>query len=177
MKNLIRRSVSLVCLLFLIICALHAQGMDVPSKVKEAFANKFPNARQVEWGRENTNEFEAEFTVKGTHMSANFDPEGNWKETEVEIAQSDLPSAVQQTLTNDYSEAEVEHIYKVSQPGKTRYEVAVAGENEEQFGENGGEENEHEENEEAYEEERTYELVFTTDGKLVKNEQANEEED
>lgn len=176
MKNLTKNIVSLLVILFAIISVANAQ--DVPSKVKDAFAKKFPNARQVEWGKENAKVFEAEFVLDGTHMSANFDTRGNWKETEVAILYSDLPAAVQQTLKSDYSEAEVKHIFKVNQPGKTLYEVAVANGNEEKYEEDEEEENEHEEQEEAYEEgEYTRELIFTADGKLVKKEDAGEEED
>lgn len=174
MKTLIRNTVSLVLTLFLLVSVTNAQ--DVPSKVKEAFSKKFPNAQQVEWGKENATEFEAEFTLNSTHMSANFDPQGNWKETEVEITHSNLPAAVQKTLKSDYSEAEIKHIYKVTQPGKTLFEIAVANENGEKYEEN-EEENEHGEKEEADEEGKNiHELIFTANGKLVKKEGTGEEE-
>ncbi|HKK45205.1 MAG TPA: PepSY-like domain-containing protein [Balneolaceae bacterium] len=177
MKKLLRNAASLVLTLFFLASVTKAQ--NVPSKVKEAFAKKFPNAQQVEWGKENATEFEAEFTISGTHLSANFDPEGNWKETEVEISHNDLPMAVQQTLKNDYSEAEIKHMFKVTQPDQTLYEVAVANKNEENNEENEEEENENEKNEQGeYGEGRnTHELVFTADGKLVKKEGVGEEED
>lgn len=176
MKNLIRKIISLVFSLFFLVSITNAQ--NIPAKVKEAFSQKFPNAQQVEWGKENATEFEAEFTLKGTHMSANFDSDGNWKETEVEISHSDLPVAVQKTLEKDYSEVEVKHIYKVSQPRQTLYEIAVENADEEKYEEK-GEENEHEENEQGEygEENNTHELIFTSDGKLVKKEGSEEDED
>lgn len=170
MKNPIRNIASLLLTLFLLVPI--AKGQDVPSKVNEAFAEKFPNARQVKWEKESAEEFEAEFTIDGTRMSANFDPRGNWKETEAEISHSDLPKAVQETLKSDYSELRGTHIYKVTQPGKTLYEVEVANDGAEEY-----EDHEQEEKEEVYEEGKNiHELVFDADGKLVKKE-AGEEED
>jgi len=169
---------SLVFALFFLVAVTHAQ--NVPSKVKEAFTKKFPNAQQVEWGKENPTVFEAEFVLNGTHMSANFDQEGNWKETEVEISHSDLPAAVQQTLKSDYAAAKVKHIFKVTSPDQTVYEVAVAKASKEKMDEEdeGQEENEHGGNEQGEygEGKNIQELVFTADGKLVKKEGAEEKD-
>jgi len=169
MKKLLK-TFALITLFLLPAIAIQAQ--NVPSNVKNAFMQKFPNAQQIKWGKENATEFEAEFVLNGTHMSANFDPQGNWKETEVEISHSDLPAAVQQTLKSDYSDANIKHIFKVTSPDQTVYEVAVAKANNEEVNEEDEEqeENEHGENEQGEygEGKNTQELVFTADGKLVK---------
>jgi len=78
------------------------QKSKVSAKVKTAFKEKFPNATKISWGKENAKEWEAEFKMNGKKYSANFDNNGNWKETEYRINKSDIPSAVKSTLDKDF---------------------------------------------------------------------------
>ena len=73
-----------------------------PSVITEAFAKQFPNADKVKWGKENAKEYEAEFVLKGTRMSANYDLHGNWKETETEIPVKNLPGTVVKSINAKY---------------------------------------------------------------------------
>lgn len=109
-----------------------AQQVHVTAKAKQAFNQKFPNARNVQWGKETPKVFEAEFTLNGKHMSANFDEQGNWKETEKPVPNSALPHAVKQSYTKGHNMANLKQAYKVSRPGQTVYELEVKanGENE-----------------------------------------------
>jgi len=84
------------------------QKSNVPEKVKTAFAEKFPNAKKVSWDKENPKEWEAEFKMNGQKYSANYDNNGNWKETEYKINKSDIPSAVKSTLNKDFSGYKIE---------------------------------------------------------------------
>ena len=65
---------------------------DVPIRVKEAFAKKFPNIKKVKWEKESNSEWEGEFKIKGMEYSANFLEDGTWKETEHEIKRNAIPS-------------------------------------------------------------------------------------
>ena len=65
-----------------------------PKAVSEAFMKKFPTALKVSWGKESPKEWEAEFTLNGEKISANFSLDGTWIETEKEIKVTDLPEAV-----------------------------------------------------------------------------------
>lgn len=71
---------------------------SAPAAVREAFSKKFPNVSDVDWGKENANEWEAEFEQNGSAISANFRADGAWLETEVEIQIADLPKPVQSAL-------------------------------------------------------------------------------
>jgi len=113
------------------------QKSDVPAKVKTAFEQKFPNATKVSWDKENAKEWEAEFKMEGKEYSANFDADGNWKETEYEIRKSDIPTAVKSTLDKDFNgykieEAEISEtsdgtVYEFElEKGKSEIEVAIS---------------------------------------------------
>lgn len=69
-----------------------------PAVVVKSFKNKFPNATKVTWGKESAKEYEAEFTLGGKKISANFADDGKWLETEQEIKAAELPKAVQASL-------------------------------------------------------------------------------
>jgi hypothetical protein len=71
-------------------------------KLVTVFNQKFPGATLVEWGSENANEWEAEFSINGKKMSACFDTLAVWIDTETEISEKDLPAAVLNTLKTEF---------------------------------------------------------------------------
>jgi hypothetical protein len=73
-----------------------------PAAVQKAFEKKFPNATNISWGKENTKEWEAEFTFDGDKISANFAEDGTWLETEKEINAAGLPKAVAEAISLKY---------------------------------------------------------------------------
>ncbi|MBS1668940.1 MAG: PepSY-like domain-containing protein [Bacteroidetes bacterium] len=102
---------------------LQAQ-MKAPSAVSKAFEQRFANAKHVKWGKENAKEYEADFVLNGIKMSANFDLQGNWKETETEIAITQLPVAVSSSVREHYQGSTIEGASKIEKPdGKIIYET------------------------------------------------------
>ena len=102
---------------------LQAQMKD-PEAVSKAFEQRFANAKHVKWGKENAKEYEADFTLNGKKMSANFDLQGNWKETETEIAITELPAAVSKSIRENYHGATIRGASKIEKPdGKMIYEA------------------------------------------------------
>lgn len=73
-----------------------------PKAVKDAFDKKFPTATKVTWGKEAAKEWEAEFTLDGSKISANFYEDGTWLETEKEITATSLPAAVATAIKTNY---------------------------------------------------------------------------
>ncbi len=109
---------------------------DVPEKVQNAFSQKFPDASKVKWAKENDTEWEAEFKLDKVKYSANFDNEGNWKETEHAIKAGELPAAVKTTLDSEFSDYKIEEaevsetaegmFYEFElEKGKTEMEVSI----------------------------------------------------
>lgn len=127
-----------------------AQNNNVPKKAKKAFMKKFPKAQNANWGKENSNEWEAEFTMNDKNYSANFNSNGKWMETEMEIDNSQAPQMVMKNLKTKYPKAEIKKVYKIKSPKGTSYEVEI---------ENDG---------------QNMEVVFNSRGKMMHKEKTKE---
>ena len=80
-----------------------AIGQNEPSEaVKKVFNQTFAGAKSVKWDKESANEWEAEFTLNGKEMTAAYDNNGKWLETETEISEKELPSKVAATLDKEF---------------------------------------------------------------------------
>jgi len=84
--------------------------IEAPQNVKKALAKKFPTATNIEWGKENTLEWEAEFTKDGKEHSANFQKDGTWIETEFDINLSDVPNNIIDVFNMEFDGYEIEEI-------------------------------------------------------------------
>jgi Putative beta-lactamase-inhibitor-like, PepSY-like len=104
----------------------NCQGIKVPDTVKNAFTAKYPNATNVKWGKENAKEYEAEFKMNNTAVSANFGLDGSWVETETTIAETDLPAAVINAIHAKFPGGKITRAEKLEKPGdKTFYETVT----------------------------------------------------
>jgi hypothetical protein len=97
----------------------------VPENVKKEFAKKYPAAQAVKWGSEDAHEWEAEFTVNGTEMSASYDNKGTWLESETEISAKDLPAAVTTALTKDFAGYKTGEMSIIEDPQMKGFEIAL----------------------------------------------------
>lgn len=114
-------------LLFSVTCAFAQSGIKVPEAVNEAFHKQFPKAQNIHWGMENAHEYEADFVLSGTTMSANYSPKGKWVETETTIKPDQLPKTVRHALSEKFSGYEVHGASRVDATGgKTTYEVVIS---------------------------------------------------
>ena len=104
---------------------LQSFAQDAPTKVKDAFNKKFPNAKSVHWDKENATEWEAEFKMDGKEYSANFGTDGTWKETEYEISEKELPTVVKNTLSKTFKGYDVERAEVTETPKYKAYEVEI----------------------------------------------------
>ncbi|HEX5003313.1 MAG TPA: PepSY-like domain-containing protein [Bacteroidia bacterium] len=112
---------TLILLLFIYAQAVYAGAP--PQAVKDAFTQKFPAARDVKWGKENKNEWEAEFVSNGTKTSVNFSNDGKWVETETEIAVSELPAAVKAAIEKEHNGYSITEADRIERATGILYEV------------------------------------------------------
>jgi len=92
------KKLMLLIALFALAQTTFAQASKVPQAVKTALAQAYPNATDVDWELED-GKYEAEIDMEGgKEMSLLYDASGSLLETEVEIAFSELPQAVQAAL-------------------------------------------------------------------------------
>lgn len=132
-----------VCVVSLIGGLAQAQKLkenEVPKAVKESFVKRFPKAKEVKWSKESATEFEAEFEIDETGQSVNFDQAGKWLVTETEIKSSQLPAAVQATITKEFAGYKIEEAEKAEtsdkgmfyevelEKGELNYEVQISSE-------------------------------------------------
>jgi len=140
MKKIIFVAMALVCAY----ATSFAQG-KTPAAVTTAFNQKFPNATNVKWDKENAHEYEASFEWKGETLSANFSDTGEWLETESPISFNQLPEKVKTAFNDALKGATVKAVAKIeTSKGTTKFEV------------------------EFKQGLKTIELFYTTDGKEIK---------
>lgn len=97
----------------------------VPDIVKTAFSKKFPTIKKAHWIREGKTEWEAEFTMNGKEMSANFDFQGNWKETETTLKDTRLSTKVMETLSSQFPGYTVKAMASTETRGYNAYEIVI----------------------------------------------------
>ena len=140
--------------LFIIFSSCGGQTQnDVPANVKSAFTQKFSNATNVKWGRENDQEREAEFKMDSKSYAADFDNAGIWVETEYEINENEIPAIVKSTLDKESTGAKINLSEVAETADGISYEFIV-GRGEDQT-----------------------ELVIDNSGKLISNELVNPEDE
>lgn len=132
-----------------------AQVIDVskiPVPVKNEFASKFPEAKEVAWEKDG-NDYEASFKLGSKEYSALFNQSGNLKETEIKIKQSELPATVLSSLENKFSGTKISEAERIEFPDKTvRYELDVVSKG------------------------TNFELIFSPEGKLIEQKKKKKEE-
>ena len=98
---------------------------EAPEAVKKDFGQKFAQAKSVKWDKESNNEWEAEFTMNGKEMSASYDNNGKWLETETEITSKDLPATVTGTLNKEFAGYKTGETSIFESPTLKGYEISL----------------------------------------------------
>lgn len=100
--------------------------LKITEAAKKAFASRFPGATEVKWGKENANEYEANFKLNNTEVSANFKHDGSWVETETTIPVNELPATVSDAVNAKYPGAAYVRAERIEKPGnKILYETVI----------------------------------------------------
>lgn len=108
MKNIL-----FVVLVMLCACTNINNKTVAPNVVVASFSKKFPTAENVVWEKENGIQYEAGFKLSGKNVSAVFNANGSWLETETDIDASALPTAVANAITANYNNYTLNETCKV----------------------------------------------------------------
>jgi hypothetical protein len=144
--------ISIALALFIISVFAEEKKVIVPEVVKKSFAAQYPSATKVEWGIEKAGEYEAEFKLNSTDMSVVYDEKGTALEIESEIKETDLPQAVKATLAKDFTGYKIDEFEKTDAKGVVTFEMEARKDNKE------------------------FELVFDSNGKLLKQEEEKDKD-
>ena len=118
-----KKIIFLLSIVFMIPCSYAG---NPPAAVQKAFEQKFPNAANIKWDKENAHEYEASFEWKGDKLSANFYDTGEWLETESPLTFNALPENVQTAFNASHKGATVKAVAKIeTSKGVTKYEVEI----------------------------------------------------
>jgi hypothetical protein len=99
----------------------------VPAIVTKAFSKFFPGASKPVWEREKRN-YEAKFRQKEKNMSATFNDNGGWLETETEISLGSFPAQAQEYLAKNYNKQVIKNVSRIDLAnGDERYEAEITG--------------------------------------------------
>jgi len=99
----------------------------VPSSVQSAFNKNFPDIKDAKWEKEKGN-YEANFKQNGQKMSALFDANGTWLETETDIAITALPKAATDYIEKNCKGEKIKEAAKLKMAnGDNNYEAEVKG--------------------------------------------------
>jgi hypothetical protein len=128
-----KKIISTAAIVFLLSSVTFAQEkgesnehINVPAKVKIALKQKYPEAKNVGWEKENGN-YEANWGGKsGEDNSVQFTPSGDFIEIVKAIPVSELPKNVTGYVKEHYKGAKITEVGKVTDAkGKLSYEAEV----------------------------------------------------
>jgi hypothetical protein len=98
---------------------------NVPAAVADAFKVKFTTAEKVGWEMDYDN-YEAAFKMNKVDVTAKFDKDGKWLETETPVNHTNLPPSVKNCLTKQFDVYKENEIEKVEKPDGTNYEFKIS---------------------------------------------------
>lgn len=130
MKRVILTVILAVSAMTLFSCEKFEDGMPVKS-VREAFAEMYPDARDVEWDMELTGwkvSFETGTPPDVKESEAWYDRNGNWLRTETDLLASALPQVVKDALAaSEYASAvlDASDVEFVETPDGNFYQLEV----------------------------------------------------
>ncbi len=97
MKKVMKRIFMLGCLVLGAVAfnSSTAQLRKVPAAVTEAFKEKYPDTKNVEW-KDKLSVFQVSYEMNGGKYNTRFSSKGEWLQTEKEIDEAALPAGVKE---------------------------------------------------------------------------------
>jgi hypothetical protein len=103
-----------------------AQLRKIPSEVTDAFSEKYPQAKGVEW-KDKLSAFSAGFNLDDKHYLASFSNKGEWQNTEQDIEESELPAVIKDSYgKTKYADWKINKVTKIELPDNVlQYRVEI----------------------------------------------------
>jgi uncharacterized membrane protein YkoI len=112
MKKLILGVMVLISTMAISQTEASSKNLKVPTEVKLAFKNEFPEAK-AHWGTEDGG-YEAEFKINGNDASAVYDRKGHRTALEVAITIEDVPTKAREYLLKNYPTNKITETAKIT---------------------------------------------------------------
>jgi hypothetical protein len=119
-------------LIGLLLFTIQIFSQAVPSKIKKAFKNQFPEATDANWrydGDYKLREWKVLYKSEDVLHSSWYDYKGNWIQTKTKIDKSKLPEAVLKSIEEDYASYKIVIVARFENPDIDGYEVFLNNEN------------------------------------------------
>lgn len=113
-----------IAILLIIGCNQKAEGQEkgnkseAPEAVRQTFQKKYPGENDPDWHIDAHGNYESRFRIDGVRHRADFNPNGEWIETEVSIKKSELPKAIRKAIKENYPDEEIAEIERVQSASK-----------------------------------------------------------
>lgn len=107
--------------------AINAQKLAqtaVPAPVVKTFEGQFKNTTDVKWEKK-TNHYEVKFEINKIKQKARIDATGKLLRLDTDIKHTDLPAAVQKTISTQYAGYKIKDPEKFDEGGKITYKVEL----------------------------------------------------
>lgn len=124
-----KKSVMTIALIMLtfVSFAQKTKEQNVPQLIKNSLNEKFPNAKNVKWDKEENN-FEASFKNNNIDNSILFNANGKIIETEIAIDVNQLPKNALQYLNDNFKNKKIKEAAKIiTEKGIIIYEAEIQG--------------------------------------------------
>jgi len=121
-----------IALLFIVVLfTSNIFSQAVPSKVKKAFKNQYPEAIDANWnydGDYKLRVWKALYKSDKVIHSSWYDYKGNWIQTKTEIDISEIPEAVMKSIEEEYASYKIVISARFENPEMSGYEVFLNNE-------------------------------------------------
>ncbi len=130
MKNVLLLSVGLF--ISNLLGAQKISSENLPLDVASSFKNKYSTAEKASWEMDYDN-YQVNFTFLKTDMTALFNPNGEWLETDAHIKETELPKEVKDSLTKHFGAVlttyNIEEAQKIESPKRDMFYYLVVVQN------------------------------------------------
>lgn len=88
----------------------------------------------ITWKQNNEGLYEGSFTYQDRDLTTTFDRDGRWMTTSERMAMDDLPTTVRDNIGQNYKQAEINEINRIStNDDQTYYDITIRGQEPKRF--------------------------------------------